>query len=186
MSARPESAGLRRTWLRGYRTSDVELALARDSLELERLRLEVDAGHSRARAMQTEIAHLHGRIDAYRGREAELDASIAELRQQRDLLQREAHAKSETIVADAERRAAGLRTESLRELHELQDQVEQLLDLKTRLTRAFRSAGDQIEHVLETIHTASEESDEPVEPDPGSRPVDDLRERLSRWTRDEP
>jgi chromosome segregation ATPase len=184
MSARPESAGLRRTWLRGYRTSDVELALARDSLELERLRLEVDAGHSRARAMQTEIAHLHGRIDAYRGREAELDASIAELRQQRDLLQREAQAKSETILADAERRAATLRTESLRELSDLQDQVGQLIGLKSRLVRAFRSAGEQIDHVLEAISTVTPEPDDA--PEPETRPVDDLRERLSRWTRDEP
>jgi chromosome segregation ATPase len=184
MSARPESAGLRRTWLRGYRRSDVELALARDSLELERLRLEVAAGHSRARARQTEIAHRHGRIDAYRGREAELDASIAELRQQRDLLQREAQAKSETILADAERRAAGLRTESLRELSELQDQVEQLLSLKARLVRAFRSAGEQIEQVLEAISHAAAEPDEAPEPD--TRPADDLRERLQRWTRDEP
>ncbi|HVV58231.1 MAG TPA: DivIVA domain-containing protein [Gaiellaceae bacterium] len=184
MSARPDTAGLRRTWLRGYRTSDVEIALARSSLELERLRLEVDAGRSRARAMQMEIDHLHGRIDAYRGREAELDASIAELRQQRDLLQREAQAKSETIVADAERRAAGLRTESLRELGELQDQVEQLLSLKARLVRAFRSAGEQIENVLESISLAAAQADEA--PAPGTRPVDDLRERLSHWTRDEP
>src|SRR5689334_8972030 len=121
---------LRRTWLRGYRTSDVEIALARSTLELERLQHEVDAGRSRAHAMQVEINELHSRIDGFRRREAELDHALEEVRRQREALEREAHARSEGIVTAAEIRAATLRTEALKQVNELQEQVEQLLTLR--------------------------------------------------------
>jgi predicted nucleic acid-binding Zn-ribbon protein len=178
-----ETAGLRRTWLRGYRASDVEIALARSSLEQERLRLEVDAGRSRAQAMQTEIDHLHGRIDAFRSREAELDAAVAELREQRDALQQDARLRSDSIVADAERKAVDLRTESLREVTELQEQVEELLGLRGRLVRAFRNAGDQIAQTLDAIVDAVEPEVERESLLPDA-PVEDLKDRLTRWRRD--
>jgi chromosome segregation ATPase len=181
MGDRPERAELRRTWLRGFRASDVEIALARSSLQQERLQVELDAYRQRVQAMQVEIDDLHGRVDGFRGREAELDAALTELRRQHDALRREAETRQQALLAEAERKAAGLRTEALRELSEVQEQVEELLALRGRLVRALRSAGEQIDRTLESVGTAHE-----PEPPPLPRPAEDLADRLSRWTRDEP
>ena len=126
----PQRAQLRRTWLRGYRTSDVEIVLAEARLTIERLQHENGAARSRAQAMQTEIDELHTRIDGFRRREAELDRAIEELRRQRDALHREAETAREQIVTEAETRAATLRTEALKQVTDLQEQVEQLLAAK--------------------------------------------------------
>jgi cell division septum initiation protein DivIVA len=180
MGDRPERAELRRTWLRGYRASDVEIALARSSLQQERLQLELDAFRQRTQAMQTEIDDLHGRIEGFRSREAELDGALAQLRRQHETLRREAETRQQALIAEAERKAAGLRTEALRELGEVQEQVEELLGLRTRLVRALRSAGEQIDRTLESVGTHE------TEPPPLPRPAEDLADRLSRLTREDP
>ena len=185
MSETGQRPSLRRTWLRGYRTSDVEMALAQAALALERLQHENGAARSRAHAMQTEIDELHGRIDGFRRRELELDRALDELRRQRDALDREAQSRGEVVVAEAETRAAAMRTEMLRQVTELQEQVEQLLALRTSLTTALRKAGGEIGRTLEEVeatHTDLHAGEEPL----GPRPADDLADRLSRWTRDEP
>jgi chromosome segregation ATPase len=165
---------LRRTWLRGYRTSDVEIALARVSLEAERLRHEVDAGRSRTQAMQTEINELHARIDGFRRREAELDRALEDVRRRREELDREAHARGEGIVAEAETRASALRTSTLKQVAELQSQLEQLLELRQNLIASLRRAGEGLDRALEQAGP----------PEPELRPADELAERLSRLTRD--
>jgi chromosome segregation ATPase len=178
-----QRALLRRTWLRGYRRSDVEVAIAQANLQLERLHHENGAARSRAQAMQTEIDELHHRIDGFRRREAELDRALEELRHQRDLLEREAQHRGEAVVAEAETRAASLRTDALRQVSELQEQVEQLLALRASLTAALRKANGEIGQALEDVESAPD-----ALPDEGTlvRPADDLASRLQRWTRDEP
>jgi chromosome segregation ATPase len=180
----PQRAQLRRTWLRGYRTSDVEIVLAEARLTLERLQHENGAARSRAHAMQTEIDELHGRIDGFRRREAELDRAIEELRHQRDVLRREAETRHEEIVSEAETRAATLRTEALRQVTDLQEQVEQLLALRANLTAALKKAGGDIGRTLEEVEATPDQL--PGESTLGPRPADDLAARLQRLTRDDP
>jgi chromosome segregation ATPase len=176
-----EPTRLRRTWLRGYRTSDVEIAVARAALVTERLHHELEAAGQRARAMQTEIDELHSRVDGFRRREAELDAAVTHLRQQRDALDREAQAHSDSIVADAERRAATLRTEGLKELAALQEQLEELLGLRSKVMQALRKAGASIGRTLDQVAPPTQPAPRPDD----ARPADDLTDRLSRWTRDD-
>jgi chromosome segregation ATPase len=183
MSEPTESTRLRHAWLRGYRTSDVELALARASLLGERLQHELEAARQRAQAMQTEIDELHNRVDGFRRREAELDEAVEQLRQQRAAFDRDAQSRGDSIVADAERRAAALRTEGLKELGVLQEQVEELLGLRTKLMHALRKAGEGIGRTIEHVESRLRLDDAP--PGPGARPADDLADRLSRWTRGE-
>ena len=71
---------LRRSWLRGYRQGDVELAVARATLLQEQLQHELEATKARANAMQTEITELHRRVETYRQRETEMANSLDEMR----------------------------------------------------------------------------------------------------------
>lgn len=183
MSQTGQNAPLRRTWLRGYRTSDVEIALAQANLGLERLQHENGAARSRAQAMQTEIDELHRRIDAHRRREGELEHAVGELRRERDRLAGELEARGPEAQAEVETRVATMRTEMLRQVSELQEQVEHLLALRTSVTAALRKAGGDIGRTLQEVESSAD--DEPLG-ELGPRPADDLADRLSRWTRDEP
>jgi predicted nucleic acid-binding Zn-ribbon protein len=177
---------LRRAWLRGYRLADVELYVARSTLSLEQLQHELEASRQRTHAMQSEINDLHNRVDSFRRREAELDRELAELREQRAALQREASDRSEAIVAEAEQRATALRTEGLRQVGELQRQVEQLLGMRAGLSQALQAAIDGVSAALEEIRAAPARAVEP-EPEPETEAApeparDDFDDQLARWT----
>jgi len=183
MAERANAPKLRRAFLRGYRAGDVELSIAKATLELEQLSNELEATRARASAMQSEINDLHNRLDASRRRGLEFDREVAELHEQRKAAERDAAERAEAVVAEAEQRAAALRTEGLRQVGELQQQVEQLLGMRAGLTQALQAAVDSVEIALSQTRSAparaleaapqpAESVDAPEQPQPG------------RWSRD--
>jgi vacuolar-type H+-ATPase subunit H len=182
MSDQAEPTPLRRSWFGGYRASDVELERARTTLLADRLRHELEGAGQRAKAMQTEIDDLHGRVDALRRRESELSLSLTELREQQETDEREAQTHADKIVAEAQHRAATLRTEGLKELADLQQQVEDLLGLRAKVMQSLSATSDGIRRALGQL-PPTEDDDRPAD---DARPADDLAARLARWTRDEP
>jgi chromosome segregation ATPase len=177
---------MRRALFRGYRPGDVELALARATLTQEQLHLELDATKARANAMQTEITELHRRIDIHVSRERELSTALDDLRQRREQMEREADARASRIIGDAEQRAAALRTEGLRQVGELQLQVEQLLGLRAGLSAALKRVTRDIADALDRLAAAPARAVEQVPPRPAEEPMtpDEAEERLMRWSPD--
>ena len=174
---------LRRSWLRGYRQGDVELAVARATLLQEQLQHELEATKARANAMQTEIAELHRRIEAYSRRESEMASSLDEMRGRRDQMEREASTRAQSIIGDAEQRAAALRTEGLRQVGELQQQVEQLLGLRAGLSAALKRVTQDIADALDRLAAAPARAVEQIPPHPAADPApDDVDERFARWS----
>jgi predicted nucleic acid-binding Zn-ribbon protein len=174
---------LRRSWLRGYRQGDVELALARATLLQEQLQHELEATKARADAMQTEIAELHRRLDAYRQRETEITTALDEMRSKRDQLERESTSRAQTIIGDAEQRAAALRTEGLRQVGELQQQVEQLLGLRAGLSAALKRVTQDIADALDRLAAAPARAVEQIPPHPAADPPpEEVDERFARWS----
>ena len=146
---------LRRAWFRGYRLGDVELVTARATLAQEQLRHELEATKARASAMrQSEITELHRRIDTFRRRDEELTAALDEMRERREQLARDASAQAKQIVAEAEQRSAALRTEGLKQVGELQQQVEQLLGLRAGLSAALKRVTQDIADSLDRLAAA--------------------------------
>jgi predicted nucleic acid-binding Zn-ribbon protein len=182
----PDETKLRRAFLRGYRQGDVELALARATLKEEQLELELDATKARATAMQTEITELHRRIDIFMNRERELTATLDELRQRREQMEREADSRAARILGEAEQRAAALRTEGLRQVGELQLQVEQLLGLRAGLSAALKRVTQDIADALDRLAAAPARAVEQVPPTPRAPDVtaDEAEERFMRWSPD--
>ena len=181
-----DEPNLRRAFLRGYRQGDVELALARATLKEEQLHLELDATKARAQAMQTEITELHRRIDIFMNRERELTAALDEMRQRREQVEREADTRASRILGDAEQRAAALRTEGLRQVGELQLQVEQLLGLRAGLSAALKRVTRDIADALDRLAAAPARAVEQIPPTPPPAEVtpDEAEERLMRWLPD--
>ncbi len=180
-----DDTNLRRAWLRGYRQGDVELAVARATLTKEQLQHELEATRARAAAMQTEITELHRRVEAFRQRENELSAALDEVRQRREQLERETNARAQQVIGDAEQRAAALRTEGLRQVGELQQQVEQLLGLRAGLSAALKRVTQDIADSLDRLAAAPARAVEqlpPQTPPPGSPASDDVDERFARWS----
>jgi chromosome segregation ATPase len=174
---------LRRSWLRGYRQGDVELAVARATLLQEQLQHELEATKARANAMQTEITELHRRIETYRQREQEMASSLDEMRGRRDQLEREASTRAQTIIGDAEQRAAALRTEGLRQVGELQQQVEQLLGLRAGLSAALKRVTQDIADALDRLAAAPARAVEQIPPHPAADPPpEEVDERFARWS----
>jgi len=149
-----EQQQLRRAWLRGYRQGDVELAVARGTLLREQLQIELDAARARAAAMQVEITELHRRLDDLRKREADLRDTVDQLRDHRDTMERDATTRARDIVVEAEHRASALRTEGLRQVGELQQQVEQLLALRAGLSAALKRVTQDISDSLDRLAAA--------------------------------
>ena len=178
---------IRRAWLRGYKQGDVELAIARATLTQEQLQHDLGATRARANAMQTEINELHKRVDAFRQREEELTRALDEVRERREQLERDAGTHARKVITDAEQRAAALRTDGLRQVGELQRQVEQLLGLRAGLSTALKRAAQDISDSLDRLAAAPARALEqippqvpPHQPDPPS--ADDADEHLARWT----
>ncbi|HZT92306.1 MAG TPA: DivIVA domain-containing protein [Gaiellaceae bacterium] len=132
-----------RTW-RGYRPADVDAAIARSTLRIEQLEHELEAAAAGTTAMQVEIRDLHARVDAAREREQSLLRSLTDLRERREEWEREAAARARHVLLDAEERAAALKSEGIRQVGELQRQVEQLLGMRTGLTLAMQRLSEDI------------------------------------------
>jgi chromosome segregation ATPase len=174
---------LRRAWLRGYRQGDVELAVARATLTQEQLQHELEATRARANAMQTEITELHRRVETFRQRETELTTALDEVRQRRDQLERDSTTRAQQIVGEAEQRAAALRTEGLRQVGELQQQVEQLLGLRAGLSAALKRVTQDIADSLDRLAAAPARAVEQIPPREGPRSSsDEVDERFARWS----
>jgi len=172
---------LRRAWLRGYRQGDVELTVARATLANEQLQHELSATTARANAMQTEIYELHRRVDAFLQREQELTRALDELRDRRDQVEREASHRALQIVSEAEQRSASLRTEGLRQVGELQQQVEQLLGLRAGLSAALKRVTQDIADSLDRLAAAPARAVEQIPP-PGDITAADVDSRFARWS----
>jgi chromosome segregation ATPase len=185
-----EEVTLRRAFLRGYKRADVELALARSTIARERVQLELEAVRLRADDLQREVEDARAQIADHRRRETELLAALDEVRERRESLEREARLKADEIVADAREKAAGLRTEGLREVGELQEHVEQLLGLRAGLTATLKRTMHEIGGALERLAGGRGERlpDPPVlEPAAEAEPEpehDDLDSALSPFSAD--
>jgi chromosome segregation ATPase len=178
-----DDTNLRRAWFRGYRQGDVELAVARATLAFEQLQHELEATRARANAMQTEITELHRRSDVSRQRETELTAALDEVRERREQLERDSSNRAQQIVGDAEHRAAALRTEGLRQVGELQQQVEQLLGLRAGLSTALKRVTQDIADSLDRLAAAPARAVEQIPPQqPPASSSDDVDERFARWS----
>jgi DivIVA protein len=136
--------GLRRARFRGYRRADVDAALAHDQLVRTRLELDLDSVTQRMNALELEIRELHARIDAGREREASLMQSLDEVRRQREQTERESRHRAEQVIREAEERAAALKTEGMRQVIELQAQVETLLGLRSGLTHTMQRLSEDL------------------------------------------
>jgi chromosome segregation ATPase len=178
-----DDPGLRRAWFRGYRLGDVELATARATLAHEQTRHELEATKARADAMQLEITELHRRIDTFRKRDEELTAALDEMRERREQLARDASAQAKQIVAEAEQRSAALRTEGLKQVGELQQQVEQLLGLRAGLSAALKRVTQDIADALDRLAAAPARALEQLPPEPPDLP-DENDPRFTRWSSD--
>jgi chromosome segregation ATPase len=178
-----DDPGLRRAWFRGYRLGDVELATARATLAHEQTRHELEATKARADAMQLEITELHRRIDTFRKRDEELTAALDEMRERREQLARDASTQAKQIVAEAEQRSAALRTEGLKQVGELQQQVEQLLGLRAGLSAALKRVTQDIADALDRLAAAPARALEQLPPEPPDLP-DENDARFTLWSSD--
>lgn len=175
-----EETPLRRAWLRGYRQGDVELSVARATLVREQLQIELEGTRARAAAMQTEITELHRRIDDLRRREQDLSHELDEMRERREVQEREMGARAHDIVAEAEQRAAALRTEGIRQVGELQQQVEQLLGLRAGLSAALKRVTQDIADSLDRLAAAPARAIEQLPPKQPAEPAHEIDERFLR------
>src|SRR3954452_23515934 len=149
---------------RGYKRSEGDASTASAALRIEQLEYELGGMTQRANAMQIEIRELHDRIDQMREREASLSPSLNEMRARREQIERESSARAQQLLFEAEERAAALRTEGLRQVGELQRQVEQLLGMRSGLTQALQRLSEDIAGAMARIAAAPATSlDHPVE-----------------------
>lgn len=159
-----DDSELRRAWLRGYRQGDVELAIARSTLRREQLSLEVDSLRARAAAMQAEITELHKRVDDHRVREHQLTSDLDEARARGDQLERDTDAKVQRVIAEAEERALAIKSDGLRQVGELQQQIEQLLALRSGLSSALKRVTQDISDSLDRLAAAPARAIETIAP----------------------
>lgn len=149
---------------RGYKRSEVDVAVARSVLRIEQLEHELEGMTQRANAMQIEIRELHGRIDDMREREASLAASLNEMRERRDQVERETSARAQQVLFEAQERATALKSEGLRQVGELQRQVEQLLGMRSGLTQALQRLSEDIAGAMARVAASPATAiDRPVE-----------------------
>jgi cell division septum initiation protein DivIVA len=159
--------------LRGYRPAEVDAAIDRRDDELDRLRSAAAAADARAKAMQVEIQELHQRVDALRQREAEATRALEELRTRREQIEQDARAQAQQTMLEAQERATLLKTEGLRQVGDLQAQVEQLIGMRAGLSQALQRLSEDIAAALARIAAAPATAiDRPVE------------HHVERWARD--
>jgi chromosome segregation ATPase len=139
---------------RGYRRSEVDAATMRSDLRIEQLEYELSNMTQRANAMQIEIRDLYTRIDELREREKSLSASLDEMRDRREQMERESAGRARQVILAAEERSAALKTEGLRQVGELQRQVEQLLGMRSGLTQALQRLSEDIAGAMARVAVA--------------------------------
>jgi chromosome segregation ATPase len=162
-----------RNSFRGYNRSEVDLAISRSTMRTDQLEYELGNMTQRANAMQVEIQELHARIDAMREREASLARSLDEMRARRDQMERESQARAQSVLVEAEERAATVKMDGLRQVGELQRQVEQLIGMKSGLTQALQRLSEDLAGAMARIAAS------PMTAPPPETPVE---EHVSRWS----
>lgn len=160
---------------RGYRRGDVDLAVSRYEMRTEQLEYELGNMTQRANAMQVEIQELHARIDTMREREASLARALDEMRARRDQMERESQSRAQQVLVEAEERAASVKMEGLRQVGELQRQVEQLIGMRAGLTQALQRLSEDLAGAMARIAAAPMM---PVDP----RPPVPVEEHVARWS----
>lgn len=163
---------------RGYRRTEVDAFVANAAAAAGRMRQELDAADARANAMLVEIKDLHERVDRLREREEEATKKLDEIREQREQLDRDARRQAQELVQEAQERAVLLKSEGLRQVGELQAQVEQLIGMRAGLTQALQRLGEDLAGAMARLASAPATSiDRPIEhhverwsqPEPGER-----------------
>jgi chromosome segregation ATPase len=149
---------------RGYDRNEVDAALARHEAEVSRLQHQLDAESAKSSAMKVEIGDLHERMTQYRQRESSLARELEDIRRRRDDIDREARQNAQHVVLEAQERATLLKSEGLRQVGELQAQVEQLLGMRAGLTQAFQRLSEDIAAAMARLAASPATAiDRPVE-----------------------
>jgi chromosome segregation ATPase len=171
----PAMSGVRRSF-RGYRRAEVDAFVAGAGAAAGRMQQELDAANARAAAMLVEIKDLHERVDRLREREEAATKKLDEAREQREQLERDARRQAQEVVQEAQERAVLLKSEGLRQVGELQAQVEQLIGMRAGLTQALQRLGEDLAGAMARLASAPATSiDRPIEhhverwSQPGSR-----------------
>lgn len=154
MEGFPETR-LRRAWLRGYRTVDVELTVAQLRLSLQATEQELASARRRVDELTQEVGDLRERDLAVRAKEIELIEALSAVRQERERLGAEAEARARELVLDAEAQAAEARSEALVRVEELERQTDALLALRHRLVANVRLAVEEIQSAVRTVDRES-------------------------------
>lgn len=139
---------------RGYDRDAVDATMARHESDTARLQHQLDAEAAKSSAMQVEIRQLHERLAQYRDREASLSKALDEVRLRREDMERDARHSAQQLVLEAQERATLLKSEGLRQVGELQAQVEQLLGMRAGLTQALQRLSEDIAAAMARIAAA--------------------------------
>lgn len=159
----PAMSGFRRSF-RGYRRAEVDAFVANAGAAAGQMRQELDAANARAAAMLVEIKDLHERVDRLREREEAATKKLDEVREQREQLERDARRQAQEVVQEAQERAVLLKSEGLRQVGELQAQVEQLIGMRAGLTQALQRLGEDLAGAMARLASAPATSiDRPIE-----------------------
>jgi vacuolar-type H+-ATPase subunit H len=127
-------------------------------------RSQVDAAISSAREDADRLRGLHARLDALREREAQATRALDELRERREQMERDARTQAQQLVLEAQERATLLKSEGIRQVGELQAQVEQLIGMRAGLTQAMQRLSEDIAAAMARIASAPATAiDRPVE-----------------------
>lgn len=147
--------------------------MAGADVRAEQLEWALNAATQRSRAMQIEIDELHARVLAVREREEALRRTLDELHAHRELRDREAIIRANAVVLEAEERAQLLKTEAIRQVGELQRQVEQLLGMRAGLTQAMRRISEDIAGAMARLATS-----------PATAIDHQVEDQVARWSDD--
>jgi len=138
---------LRRSWLSGYRVSDVAVLRAR--LELT-------------------ISHLPQALDAARARLAESEAERERLATEGSAL---ARARADELVEEARVDAARIRAAAALEEQEARTRVEELLRLQKTLATTIRAVTHDFERAMAGAEEPAPEQEPEPEPAPAPTPI---------------
>jgi DivIVA domain-containing protein len=159
---------------RGYRRAEVDTFVATAASAAGRMQQELDAANARAAAMLVEIKDLHDRVDRLREREESVTRQLDELRDQREQYERDARRQAQELVQEAQERAVLLKSEGLKQVGELQSQVEQLIGMRAGLTQALQRLGEDLAAAMARLASSPATGiDRPIE------------HHVERWQREE-
>jgi hypothetical protein len=149
---------------RGYRRADVDQFAVNAAAAAGRMQQDFEGANARANAMLVEIRDLHARLDQLRQREASVSRSLDEMREQREQFERESRRQATELVQEAQERAVLLKSEGLRQVGELQLQVEQLLGMRAGLTQALQRLSEDLAGAMARLASSPATAiDRPIE-----------------------